>query len=274
MFCNDAIHNYCGVNPRDNVVMLDKKGAEYLNLLKIDVLGLRTLSVLQDCGEQVGMENKDFYEMELEDEKTFNIFNDMRLSGIFQFEGDAVGSLTKKMGIKNFNDIVALTSLARPASLQSGGAYKYVKYRLNTEEPVYYGKEHKKITEETYSIVVYQEQILNICREVAGMNWKDVNDLRKAFSKSLGKEYFSTYEQKFIEGALKNNYSEENADLMWNDLVHSGNYAFNKSHAVAYAMISFWSAYMKAHHPLEFAVANLNHAKNDEAALKILTRCC
>jgi DNA polymerase III alpha subunit len=268
--CNEPIHKYCGVNPRDNVVMLDKKGAEYLNLLKIDVLGLRTLSVLQDCGTQVGMNNKDFYEMELEDEKTFEIFNTMRLSGIFQFEGDAVGGLTKKMGIKNFNDIVALTSLARPASLQSGGAHKYVKYRLNQEEPIYYGKEHKKITEETFSIVVYQEQILNICRGVAGMNWEDVNALRKAFSKSLGKEYFSTYEQKFIEGALKNNYSKENADLMWNDLVHSGNYAFNKSHAVAYALISYWTAYMKAHYPLEFAVANLNHAKSDDAALKIL----
>lgn len=268
--CNDPIENYAGVSTRDDTVMVDRFEAEYLNLLKIDVLGLRTLTILSECAAMVGMSHHEFYTLHLDDQKTFQIFNDMRLSGIFQFEGYSLALLTRRMGIQNFDDIVAITALARPGALYSGGAARYVEYRLGQKDPVYIGELHKKVTETTFGIVVFQEQILRICREIGKMSWTDVNKLRKALSKSLGEEFFSKYKEKFMAGSAENGYSAADAETIWGELCYGGNYAFNKSHAVAYGLVSYWTAYMKAHHPLEFTVANLNNAKDNESALKIL----
>jgi len=268
--CNEDIDVFSGVNVRDGTAMVDKKTSEYLGLLKIDVLGLRTLSILEECADMIGMKYEEYYKLPLESKKTFKVFNKMRLSGIFQFEGYSLGQLTKKMGIDSFEDITAITSLARPGALYSGGAARYVKYRLGEDTPVFYGNLHKKITKDTFGIVVYQEQILKICREIGGMNWTDVNALRKALSKSMGKEYFNRYKEKFVKGAKEREYSEEEADFLWGEIENGGAYAFNRSHAVAYAIISYWCAHIKARHPKEFLVANLNHAKDDDSAIKLL----
>lgn len=270
--CNDPIHYFCGVNTRKdiNTSMLDKDEAEYLNLLKIDVLGLKTLSVLEDCGNQIGFDNNDFYKINLKDEKTFLLLNEFRFSGVFQFEGDALSALTRKIGIRNFNDMVILTALARPASLQSGNAARYVKYYLGKEEPKYVSELHKKITFDTFGILVYQEQLLETCRLIGKMDWKDINILRKALSKSLGDEFFEGYKEKFLKGAKETGLNEDDSDYLWGQIKHAGNYAFNKAHSVSYCMISYWTAYLKANFPLEFTVSNLNNSKDDEAALKIL----
>jgi len=268
--CNDDIEKYIGVNTRDNTVMADKKEAEYLNLLKIDVLGLRTLAVLADCADQIKMKYEEFYSMDLENEEVFGVFNEMRLSGIFQFEGYSLGNITRQMGIHCFEDIVAITSLARPGALYSGGAARYIKLRLGEETPDFKGKEHEDITKNSYGIVVYQEQILRICREIGNMSWLDVDVLRRALSKSYGKEFFNKYKEKFTTGAIENNYSEEDAEFLWGEIENGGAYAFNKSHAVAYGMISFWCAYMKTYWPLEFLAANLRNSRNEDSARKIL----
>jgi DNA polymerase III alpha subunit len=270
IICNEPIVNFAGINTRDNTVMVDKKTAEDLNLLKIDILGLRTLSILQDCAEMVGMDYKDFYSLDTEKTDVLHIFNEMRLSGIFQFEGYSLTSLTRKMGINKFEDIVAITSLARPGALYSGGARRYITYRLGEESPIFVGEEHKEITKSTYGIVVYQEQILRMCREIGGMSWEDVNALRRALSKSLGKEYFNRYKEKFCDGAKKKKYSEEDSEFLWSEIENGGAYAFNRSHAVGYALISYWCAYMKYKYPKEFVVANLNNTKDPDSAIKIL----
>jgi DNA polymerase III alpha subunit len=270
IICNDPVHHYAGVNLRDNTVMLDKVGAEHQNLLKIDILGLRTLSVLTECAKMIGMNHKDFYSLPLNDEATFDIFNSGRINGVFQFEGHSLMGLTKRMGVHKFEDIVAITALARPGALYSGGAARYVKYRIGEDKPVYYGELHKRVTEKTYGIVVFQEQILMICREIGKMSWTDVNQLRKALSKSLGEEFFSKYKEKFMTGAKENGYTEDEGDFIWNEVCYGGNYAFNRSHAVAYGLISYWTAYMKANHPLEFVVASLRNEKDTESSIKIL----
>lgn len=226
--CNEPIHFYAGTNVRDNTVMSNKHGSEYQNLLKIDVLGLRTLSILESCAKMVDMDHNEFYKLPLDNEDAFQIFNDGRLNGIFQFEGHSLSTLTNKMGIHIFEDIVAITSLARPGALYSGGAARYVKYRLGQEKPVYLGDLHKKITEKTYGIVVFQEQILMICREIGNMSWGDVNILRKGLSKSYGEEFFAGYKQKYMKGARENNYSESDAEFIWGEVCYGGNYAFNR----------------------------------------------
>ncbi|MCH9735887.1 MAG: DNA polymerase III subunit alpha [Actinomycetia bacterium] len=268
--CNDPIHYYGGVNARDNTVMLDKKGSEYQNLLKIDVLGLRTLAVLEETAKLCGMKHTDLYTLPLDDQKTFDILTEVRVDGVFQFEGGALKGLTSQMGITKFEDIVAVTALARPGALHSGGAARYVKCRLGQEKPIYVGESHKEITEDTYGIIVFQEQIMLLCSEIGNLSHSDVNAVRKAFSKSLGDEYFSKYKDDFINGAKQNGYTEDDAQFLWSEISHSGSYAFNKSHSVAYGLVSYWTAYMKANHPLEFVVGALNNSKDDESAVRIL----
>ena len=267
--CNDKIEKYVGINSRDNTIMAGRCEVESLNLLKIDVLGLRTLSVLADCADQVGMKYKEFYSLPLDDLKVYELFNDLRLSGIFQFEGYSLGNITRQMGIHHFEDIVAITSLARPGALYSGGALRYIKYRTGEEEPVYVSEAHKAITGNSFGIVIYQEQMLRMCREIGELSWGAVKELRKALSKSLGKEFFNLYKVDFMKGAVKT-HSEEDAEFLWGEIENGGAYAFNKSHAVAYGMISYWCAHMKTYYPLEFLAANLRNSRNEDSARRIL----
>ena len=267
----EPLYNYSGINSRDDILMMDKKDAEAINLLKIDCLGLRTLSIIEDTVKQIkGMRLCDVYNLPLDDRKTFDLFNNMRLSGIFQFEGLALQILTKQMGVNHFNDIAAITALARPGALNSGGASRYVKYHTGQDEPRYFNDIHKEITEETYGVTVYQEEMMEIARRIGRFSWEDVSTLRKAASKSLGDEFFGQYREKFIEGAKESGLSDQEAADIWNDISHSGSWSFNKAHAVSYGLVSYWTAYFKANYPLEFAVASLNNAKDADTAIKLL----
>lgn len=271
IICNDKLTDYCGVDERDKTVYLDKKDSEALNLLKVDVLGLRTLSVLESCAKLVGFNFLDFYDFPLDDEKAFTIFKEQRLAGIFQFDGAAMASINDSIPMENFNDIVACAALGRPGSLSSGGTSRYIQLRRGERETLYYDEIHKKITEETMGIVVFQETFMFLCREIARMSWEDVSILRKAVSKSYGDEFFAQYKDKFVNGAVEfSGYTEENALKVWLDISSMGSYGFNKSHSVAYGMVSYWCAYSKAHWPLEFIAASLNNSKDDESSLKIL----
>ncbi len=268
---NEPLYNYGGIDSRENIIMMDKKDAESLNLLKIDALGLRTLSILEETAKLANFDYKKFYKLSLDDKKVFSIFNDNRMYGVFQFEGQALQIIVKQMGVHSFNDIAAITALARPGALNSGGTAKYIKYHTGQDIPKYFDEDHKKITEETYSTVVYQEQMMMVAKIIGDLSWEDVSDLRKAASKSLGDEYFSKYREKFIYGAKENKgYDQEKAEIIWKDISSSGLWSFNKSHAISYGLISYWTAWCKVYHPLEFAAANLNHARNDESAVRIL----
>lgn len=266
------LNTYAATNSRDDIIMLNKHDAEHLGLLKIDCLGLRTLTILEETMDQIGMEYSDLYRLELEDQKTFDIFNTGRYNGIFQFEGQALQYLTNQMGIHKFDDIVAITALARPGPMHSGGANSFVKRRTGESEVEYISNHEAYIrnTKETLGIIIYQEQLMYIGREYGGLSWEDVCDLRKAASKSLGEEYFNKYKNNFLEGTRKNGIEDEEAIAVWENMVTFGSWGFNKSHAVAYGLVSYWTGYMKAHHPMEFAIATLNNAKDNDSAIKLL----
>jgi len=274
IICNDPVTTYGGVNvrPEINSIMLDGKGAEYLNLLKIDILGLRTLTILQDCAAMLNMDYLKYYSLPLDDKKTYQVFADMRLHGIFQFEGDALRGICKNMGVKNFNDIVSITAIARPGAMQSGATNRFIKKRIGEAEIDYItnNSEFIKATIETNGEILYQEQIMMICKNMADMSWEDVSAIRKAIAKSAGREALKEFKESFLNGSIKNGVDEFTADALWESMLVFGQYAFNKSHAVAYAHISYWCAYMKAHFPLEFTAANLRHAKDNKSAIRIL----
>jgi hypothetical protein len=126
------------------------------------------------------------------------------------------------------------------------------------------------ITKVTLGAIVYQEQVMQIAREVGQLSWEDDNGLRKAMSKSMGQEIFEQYWKRFLKGAKTNGLNQEEAQIIWSNLSASGGYAFNRSHAVAYGMVSYWCAVLKAHHPVAFAAATLRHAKDEEQVIKVL----
>lgn len=272
--CNDDVSIYGGIDTRDGVnsIQLDKKSAEYLNLLKIDCLGLRTLTILQECAELAGFDFEDYYYLELDDPATYKIFKKLRLNGVFQFEGQAMQQYCKQMGVEHFNDIVAITAIVRPGPLHSGGAGRYVARRTG-ESAVEYVTNHKDYiaaTKDTFGELIYQEQIMIICKQLANMSWGDVTEIRKLISKSAGAESFGDYKDGFIDGCVENGVEKLKAAIIWENMLAFGSYAMNKSHTVAYGHISYCCAYMKAHYPLEFTAANLKHAKDKNTAIKIL----
>lgn len=271
LVCNEPLTKYCGVNSREGSTMLDKRTAEHLGLLKIDCLGLRTLSIIDDIISLVGIERTEIYKIPFDDKKTFDLFNEGRFSGIFQFEGQALQHVAKSTGIHTLDDIIATTALARPGALNSGGTNRYIKYKTGIEEPTYISDMHKNITGDTMGVVIYQETMMNMAREIGDMSWADVCDLRKAASKSLGDEYFGKYKDKFLKGAVEaTGHTIQQAEDLWSNISATGSWTFNKSHAVSYGILSYITAYLKANYPLEFALANLNHAKDENRSVRLL----
>lgn len=194
--CNEPITNFCTVV--DGVAQLDKIDAEALNLLKIDALGLRTLSVIEDAGV---VTQEQMYAMRFDDPAVYELLNAGRFSGIFQWEGRALQSLTSLINMSKFEDMVHITALARPGPLGGGAATKFIERHAGRERPEVAHDSMWPYLKETYGLVLYQEQVMRIARDIGQLTWKDTSDLRKAMSKSYGKEYFDKYAERFIEGA-------------------------------------------------------------------------
>jgi len=266
IICNTPVADYCSVTA-EGIGQIDKYQAESLNLMKLDALGLKTLDIVQETLDKVG---KKITDIDIHAPEVYSLLNSQKITGVFQIEGDAARQLLRQFEVKNFNDIVALTSLARPGPLQSGGAKKFLEVRNGKEIPSYYHEIHKKWTEQTEGVVVYQEQILFLGRDMGKLGWPELTALRRAMSKSLGKEYFDQFRDKFLAGAEQQDIKKEVALEVWNSMMHAGSYAFVKAHAAAYSVISAWTAWLKHHHPLEFCAAALRHTSDDDAVLKLL----
>lgn len=263
LVCNDEITNYAVVDAH-GIAHIDKGAAELLGLLKIDVLGLRTLGVLEDSGVDI-----DWYNLPFDDPATYEVFNQGRMCGIFQFEGNALRAISRDIDFKSVVEIDAVTALARPGPFGGGVTEKYV--RRKNGEP--YAPIHPLVEAhmaETYGLPVYQEQTLAIVREIGKFDWKETSTIRKAMSKRMGKEFFDTYWEKFKTGAASQGIGETEARATWETINAMGAWQMNKAHTYSYAVISYWTAYLKAHHPLEFAAANLRNAKDEDSAVELL----
>jgi DNA polymerase III alpha subunit len=259
----DEINNYAVVDDK-GIAHIEKHAAEYLNLLKIDVLGLRTLTILEDSGIDV-----DWYGLKFNDKKAIDIFNDELLCGIFQFDGEAMRSISKLIKFKNLSDIDAVTALARPGPFRGGVTRKYIE-RKNGKK---YKPIHPKVEEqmsETFGLPIYQEQTLAICRQIGLFDWEGITIIRKAMSKSYGQEFFQKYKARFIEGAASQNIPEDIADETWELINAMGAWQMNKAHTRSYAVISYWCAYLKAHYHLEFAASVLRNTLWEDRIILLL----
>lgn len=263
---NVPVVEYCTVGA-DGVAQLDKPDSEHLNLLKIDALGLRTLGVIEDAGVVTAEE---LYALKLNDPKVFAIFNAKKYSGIFQFEGQAQRSVAAKVHVDNFRTIDHVTALARPGPLGGGAANRYILRHGGHEQVETTHPSTAAILEDTYGVVLYQEQVMRIVREVGKFSWEETSFIRKAISGRKGKEWFDKQQLRFSEGAATDGIDEDTAAKIWAEICSFGAWGMNRSHTCSYAIIGYWCAWMKAYHPLAYTAACLRNAKDDAQAAEVL----
>lgn len=251
---------YCTV--RDGVAQLDKYDADALNLLKIDALGLRTLGVIEDAGV---IEPQALYDLDLNDPRGFVQLNAHRFAGIFQFEGAAQRRVSKQFpSITRFDQLDHITALSRPGPLGGGATGEYLSRELGLSEVTYKHPILAKFLDDTLGVVIYQEQVMSIVKEVGGFSWEETSDIRKAMSGRKGIEYFDARKSKFVEGAAKKGISEEVAINVWNEICTFGAWGMNKAHTASYAVISYWCSWIKEVYPLEYAAACLRNARHED----------
>lgn len=262
---NDAVSNYCTVV--DGLACVDKPAAEALGLLKIDALGLRTLGVIEDAGVVTGDE---LYGLTLDDPEVFKVFNEHRYGSIFQFEGASQRTISRQVVVDKFRTVDHLTALARPGPLGGGATGKYIARKAGLEPITTSHPLLGELLQETFGVVLYQEQVMRISFDIGRMPWEVVSELRKAMSGRKGKEYFDRRGKEFVAGAGSIGISERDAKIIWDEICSFGAWGMNKSHTTAYAVISYWCAWMKRYHPLAYAAACLRNAKDDDQALAVL----
>lgn len=266
LVCNEPVTNFCTVN-EEGIAQIDKPDAEYLNLLKIDALGLRTLGVIEDANV---VSPADLYSLTLDDPAVLGLLNADKVGGIFQFEGDTVRSVTRSINVTSFTHIDNITALARPGPLTSGMTQKYIDRASGKKQVSYDPPQLEPYLKDTYGVLIYQEQIMFIVRDIGNFDWARTSVIRKAMSQSKGEEFFNKHIDAFVEGAAAHGIEEKAAKTLWKELIAFGMYGFNQSHSVAYSIITYWTLYLKLYHTLAFCAATLRAAKDDEQTISIL----
>jgi len=249
------------------VVAIDKYDAEYLGVLKIDLLGLSALDALIRMCQMLGKPASFLYEIPIEDDRTVEGFKENDVVGIFQFEGRACRMVNGSVKPDDFNEVCHVTALARPGPLHNGAVADYVDIKRGEKQPHLRHPALESITAFTQYQIVYQEQILQIVREIGNFDWTHAAYIRKIISRKLGDAEFNRQWERFWEGARtiheRTSYpkiEKELARSIWGDLTTSGSYAFNAAHSVSYGYIAWWTMWWKKHHPGIFYAAMLDRA--------------
>lgn len=251
------------------VTQLDKDDLESMGILKVDLLGLNTLSIISEAIKLID-KDIDIFSLDFKDEEIFKLFSAGKTKGIFQFTSDGITKLCKEINISSFEELMAANALFRPGPLQSGQAELYPKIKRgdiprSKLHPVY-----DRITKNTYGLMLYQEQIMEVVREVGGFDWKEVTAVRKIIGKSKGTSALNKFKKKFIKGAIsggldgKNGMSEEQAKDLFAKMQFFGGWAFNRSHAACYSAISYYCMWLKHYYPLEFYTALLKKERDND----------
>ncbi|MDR0957136.1 MAG: DNA polymerase III subunit alpha [Candidatus Nomurabacteria bacterium] len=244
---------------------------EELGLLKMDFLGLSNLSIIDDAMRMIKKvygAKIDLLNLPLDDEAAYKLFQNGETTGVFQFESAGMKRYLKELKPTVFDDIVAMVALYRPGPMQFIDSF--IKRKHGEEEITYLHHRMENSLKDTYGILVYQEQFMNISKDLCGFSGGQADTLRKAVAKKKA-DMMAKIKPEFIEGALNNNkdITRETMELFWSQLEEFANYCFNKSHAACYALISYWTAYLKAHYPAAFMAALMTSDANNTDRLTI-----
>ena len=251
---------YCEEGGNNVVTQLDKDDVEAIGLVKFDFLGLKTLTII-DWAVHIANENDpdlhlDMAKIPERDPKTFELLRSTRTAAVFQLESSGMRDLIKRMRPDQFDDLVALVALFRPGPLQSGMVDDFItrKHASNKADIDYLHPELKPVLEETYGVILYQEQVMQIAQVLAGYTLGGADLLRRAMGKKKPEE-MAKQREIFVTGATQRGVAERTATHIFDLMEKFAGYGFNKSHSAAYAVLSYQTAYLKAHHPAAFMAA-------------------
>jgi DNA polymerase-3 subunit alpha len=262
------------VSQQDIVTQFNMKEIENAGLLKMDFLGLRTLTIIRDTlslvkknyGVEIDIDN-----ISLEDEDTYQLFSRGQTTGVFQFESPPMREYLKKLKPTSLNDLAAMNALYRPGPMEF--IDEFIDRKNGVKQVKFLHPLLEEILKETYGIIVYQEQVIQIANKIAGMTLAEADILRRAMGK---KDLLAMKEQKvkFVDGAVSTGINKNISEKIFDAIDKFANYGFNKSHAVAYSLIAYQTAYLKAHYTAEFLAANLtNEFGNPDKVTKFLENC-
>ncbi len=262
------------------ITQFDYPTCENLGLIKMDFLGLRNLTIITDAVENIKL-NKDMdlvlEELELNDKPSYELLARGDTLGVFQLDGGPMRSLLKLMRPDNFEDISAVIALYRPGPMGANSHTNYALRKTGIQEvtPIHAELEEPlaEILGTTYGLIVYQEQVMAIAQKVAGYSLGRADILRRAMGKKKKSELDKQYEG-FADGMKQNGYSSAAVKTLWDILLPFSDYAFNKAHSAAYGLVSYWTAYLKAHHPSEYMAALLTSVGDDKDKLAIYLNEC
>jgi DNA polymerase-3 subunit alpha len=260
-----------GSDSRLPVVAVDMDEAADIGLIKIDALGLKTLTVMNDAldiiedrtGKRINLK-----EINLEDSNIYNMLSDGYTKGVFQCEATPYTNLLIKMGISKFNELVASNALVRPGAMNTIGK-DYIARKQGKQGITYASPIMKEFTEDTYGTILYQEQVMLACTKLGGMTMGEANKVRKIIGKKKDAREFDEFKELFVRNAT-GPLGGAAAEKMWHDFEAHAGYSFNKSHAVAYSTISYWTAWLKYYYPLEFMFALLKNEKDKDGRTEYL----
>ena len=260
-----------GSKERIPVVAVDMEEAEKIGLIKIDALGLKTLSVIQDTLKIIEERDGtkiDLHKIDMEDKKVYAMLSDGYTKGVFQCEATPYTNLLVKMGVKNFNELAASNALVRPGAMNTIGK-DYIARKHGKQNISYHHKLMQSFTQDTYGCVLYQEQVMQACTELGGMTMAEADKVRKIIGKKKDAKEFDQFKDKFVKGASQH-IRPEQAEELWHDFEAHAGYSFNKSHAVAYSTLSYWTAWLKQYYPLEFMYSLLKNEGDKDARTEYL----
>ena len=246
---------------------------EDAGVIKMDFLGLKTLSILKTALELIKQNHAveiDLDNIPLDDEKTFHLYQRGETNGTFQFESPGMQKYLRELKPDKFDDLIAMNALYRPGPMSY--IPNYIARKHGRESIVYDVEDMKEYLEETYGITVYQEQVMLLSQSIGGFSKGDADVLRKAMGKKQ-KAVLDKMKKQFIDGATSKGHAAEKLEKVWTDWEAFAQYAFNKSHSTCYALVAYQTAYLKAHYPSVYMAAVLNHAKDIDKITFFMEEC-
>ncbi len=254
----------------------DMKGVEDIGLLKMDFLGLRTLTVIADSIDMVSENHGvelDLDNVPLDDQLVYDLFSQGRTIGIFQFESSGMQDYLKKLRPETLDDLAAMNALYRPGPLDSGMIDVYIRRKNGQEEIEYLHPDMEPILKNTFGVIVFQEQVLQLASKLAGFSLGKADILRKAMGKKIA-ELMAQMKKDFIQGCIDNGMTKKLAGEIFHQIETFARYGFNKSHSVGYAYLAYQTAFLKAHYPHEFMAALMTSEMNSTDRIIILKEEC
>jgi DNA polymerase-3 subunit alpha len=259
-----------GKNGDDIITQWQMTELEEVGLLKMDFLGLKTLTTLQEAVrlvQQVHGQQLDLAALPLDDKPTYALMSRGETQGVFQLESGGMRELLSRLEPDTFEDVIAVLALYRPGPLGSGMVDMFVR-RKHGEEPVLFPHDDlRPVLEPTYGVIVYQEQVMQIANLIGGFSMSDADNLRKAMGKKKP-EVMAKFKDQFVAGARARNYGEKFGKELFETMEYFAGYGFNKSHSTAYALVTYQTAWLKAHFPIEFLAANLTVESNNSDKIR------